>query len=48
MENLATCYEQSGRKPEARALRRELAELKAKAEKQNPGASQPKAPPAKP
>ena len=48
MENLANCFEESGRKPEAEALRRELAELKAKAEKPNPGAGQPNSPPAKP
>jgi hypothetical protein len=48
IENLAACYEESGRKPEAEALRRELAELKAKAEKRGPDAGQPKAPPAKP
>jgi len=31
MENLAACYEKADRKPEAEALRREAAELKAKA-----------------
>ena len=36
MENLATCYEQSNRKPEAEALRRELAELKAKSGNKRP------------
>ena len=34
LENLATCYEQAGRKAEAEPLRRELAELKAEAAKQ--------------
>ncbi len=36
MENLATCYEQSNRKPEAESLRRELVELKAKAGDKKP------------
>ena len=40
MDNLATCYEQPNRKPEAEALRRELAELKVKAENQKSGNTQ--------
>ena len=37
LENLATCYEQAGRKGEAEPLRRELAELKGKAGKPQAG-----------
>ena len=44
----AACYEESGRRPEAETLRRQLTELNSNAEKQNPGVAQPKAPPANP
>ena len=37
LDNLAACYELADRKPEADALRRELAELKARTKAQNPG-----------
>src|SRR5262249_45692666 len=37
LDNLAACYEQAGRKADAEPLRRELAELKAKAAKPAPG-----------
>ena len=48
MDRLATCYEQLNRKPEAEALRRELTELKAKAENDQRGTDQPSVTPTKP